>query len=296
MPHDDMEDKPLTHLADKGSAPTVTDRKAHPTLAGKNAHPTLAGRNAELARDIVPTSILMGIVLLGWELAVRLRHVPTYILPAPSLIAATLWRHAPTYLSAAAITLSEALGGLLIGLWVGIIVAITITFWSNLERGILALAILLKATPMVAIAPLLIIWFGFGALPKIIITAIITFFPVLINVHSGLNAVDEALLALFHSLNASRWELFRYARWPSALPYLFAALKVVAPLSLVGAVVAEWAGASVGLGRTMWLAYTNLNLPALFAAVFCSATMGVGLYTVVIAVEKQVVFWKAKEE
>ncbi len=188
--------------------------------------------------------------------------------------------------------MGEALGGLALGLAVGIAVAVLITFQARLERGVLALAILLKAVPMVAIAPLLVIWFGFGPLPKVIITAILTFFPVLVNVHSGLHAVDDAHLNLFHSLNASRWELFRYVRWPSAMTYLFAALKVVAPLSLVGAVVAEWAGASAGLGRTMWLAYANLNLPALFAAVFCSATMGVGLYTSVTVVERWVIFWK----
>ncbi len=164
-----------------------------------------------------------------------------------------------------------------------------------MERGVLALAILVKATPLVAIAPLLIIWFGFGPLPKIIITALLTFFPVLVNVHSGLHAVDEAVLALLHSLHASRWEVFRYARWPSAWPYLFAALKVVAPLALIGAVVAEWAGASAGLGRTMWLAYTDLNLPMLFAAVFCLAAMGVALYTAVVAWERRVLFWQTTQ-
>ena len=119
-----------------------------------------------------------------------------------------------------------------------------------------------------------------------------TFFPVLINVHAGLHAVDSAVLALFHSLDAGRGEVFRHARWPAAVPYLFAALKVVAPLSLVGAVVAEWAGASSGLGRTMWLAYTNLNMAALFAAVVCSALMGIGMYGIIVALEKRIIFWQ----
>lgn len=245
-----------------------------------------------VTRDIISVVAIIGVALVLWELAVRLSDVPVYILPAPSVVATKLWQGAGYYLSAAWVTLGEALGGLLLGVAVGIAVALLITFWVSLERGVLALAIVVKATPMVAIAPLLIIWFGFGSLPKVIITALMTFFPVLINVHSGLHAVDDAVLALFHSLDASRGELFRYARWPSALPYLFAALKVVAPLSLVGAVVAEWAGASAGLGRAMWLAYTDLNMPVLFAAVFCSAVMGIGLYTLVIVLEKRVIFWK----
>ncbi len=242
--------------------------------------------------DKISAALILGAVLLLWEFVVRWRALPIYILPPPSKILSTLLSDPGRYTGAALLTLYEALAGLLLGLLVGIGVAILITYWTRLERGVLALAILVKATPMVAIAPLLIIWFGFGPLPKIIITALLTFFPVLINVHSGLHAVDDAVLALLHSLNAGRSEVFRYARWPSAAPYLFAALKVVAPLSLVGAVVAEWAGASAGLGRVMWLAYANLNMPALFAAVFYLAGMGVGLYGLVLMLEKRVLFWR----
>ncbi|HQE91432.1 MAG TPA: ABC transporter permease [Anaerolineae bacterium] len=245
-----------------------------------------------LKRDVISAAGIIGLTLLAWEIAVRFNHTPIYILPPPSAIAGKFWRNAGYLLAAAGVTLGEALGGLLLGLTVGIVVAALITFWTNLERGMLALSILVKATPIVAIAPLLTLWLGFGPLPKVIVTALLTFFPVLINVHSGLHAVDEAALALFHSLNAGRWELFRYARWPSTLPYLFAALKVVAPLAVTGAVVAEWAGASAGLGRAMWLAYADLNLPLLFAAVFCSAVMGVGLYVLVVVLEKRVIFWR----
>lgn len=252
----------------------VRDTKARPVL-----------------QDAMSIVLVLGVTVLLWEIVVRARQIPVYLLPAPSVIARTLWREAPRYLSAAWVTLLEALGGLILGVVVGIAVAMVITFWERLERGVLALAILIKATPIVAIIPLLIIWMGFGPLPKVIVTGLLTFFPILINVHAGLHAVDSAVLALFHSLDASRWERFRHASWPSALPYLFAGLRVVAPLSLIGAVVAEWAGASSGLGRTMWLAYTNLNLPSLFAAVFCSALMGIGLYGVVLACERRIVFW-----
>ncbi|MGC9393948.1 MAG: ABC transporter permease [Anaerolineae bacterium] len=249
-----------------------------------------------LKRDVVSATGIVGLALLAWEVAVRIKRTPVYILPPPSAIATRLWQNAGYLFDAALVTLGEALGGLLLGLIVGIATAALITFLAHLERGVLALAILVKATPMVAIAPLLTIWLGFGPLPKVIITALLTFFPVLINVHSGLHAVDEAVLALFHSLHAGRWEVFRHARWPSALPYLFAALKVVAPLAVTGAVVAEWAGASAGLGRAMWLAYSTLNLPMLFAAVFCSAVMSIGLYVGVITLEKRVIFWRRSNE
>ncbi len=241
--------------------------------------------------DLMSVAAILGGTLLLWEVGVRLTETPPYILPAPSLVAQTLMRMPGFYASAALVTLGEALGGLALGVGVGTLTAAAITFRQRLARGVLALAILIKATPLVAIAPLLTIWLGFGAWPKIIITGLITFFPVLVNVHTGLHGADRALLSLLHSLHASQAETFRYARWPAALPYLFAALKVTAPLSLVGAVVAEWAGASSGLGRSMWLAYTNLNLPMLFAAVFCLAAMGVALYGLVGWLERRVVFW-----
>ncbi|MFN2285048.1 MAG: ABC transporter permease, partial [Anaerolineae bacterium] len=158
-----------------------------------------------IKRDVISAASIIGVALLAWEVAVRLSNTPPYILPSPSAIAGQLWQNAAYLFAAAGVTLGEALGGLLLGLIVGIATATLITFLVHLERGVLAMAILVKATPMVAIAPLLTIWLGFGPLPKVIITALLTFFPVLINVHSGLHAVDEAVLALFHSLDAGRW-------------------------------------------------------------------------------------------
>jgi len=254
--------------------------------------PTSARTTKDVLVAIGSVAFVVGAALISWEAIVHAREVPPYLLPAPSVIARDLWEGGPRYAAASLVTLLEALSGLALGLLVGVVVATLITFWRRLERGVLILAILIKATPIVALIPLLIIWFGFGPVPKIIATGLMTFFPILINVHAGLHAVDSAVLALFHSLDAGRREVFRHARWPAALPYLFAALKVVAPLSLVGAVVAEWAGASSGLGRTMWLAYTNLNMPALFAAVVCSALMGIGLYGIVVALEERIIFWK----
>ncbi|MDX9955425.1 MAG: ABC transporter permease [Anaerolineae bacterium] len=252
--------------------------------------------SAPFAWDLVSVALILGVTLGIWEVTVHVRGIPVYLLPAPSLVLKTLAARADDYGRAALVTFAQAMGGLGAGLAAGILIAVLITYWKRIERGVLALAILVKATPMVAIAPLLTIWFGFGPLPKVILVTLITFFPVLINVHTGLLATDEAILALLHSLNASRWEVFRYARWPSAWPFLFAALKVVAPLSLVGAVVAEWAGASAGLGRMMWLAYSNLNMPSLFAGIFCLALMGVGLYGVVIVAESRTLFWRDSHE
>jgi ABC-type nitrate/sulfonate/bicarbonate transport system permease component len=236
--------------------------------------------------------LIVIITIILWEFVVRFWELPIYILPAPSKVILTLIENIQIYGQASIITLGEAIAGLILGMIAGVCTAALLGLFPRLEKGVITLAILVKSTPLVAIAPLLTIWLGFGVLPKILITALLTFFPVLVNVLSGLQSSELALLDTFRSWHASRREIFWHIRTPQALPYLFAALKVSGPLALIGAVVAEWTGASGGLGRTMWLAYTNLNLPYLFAAVFVLAGAGVGIYVAIVWLEKRVIFWE----
>jgi NitT/TauT family transport system permease protein len=242
------------------------------------------------------SGITAGLIVLTffalWEAGVRLWQVQPYLLPSPLHVLRTLTAHPGLYLEASMITIGEALVGLVLGVLAGALIASLLTLRPGMESGVMTLAILIKSTPLVAIAPLLTLWLGFGVLPKIIITSLLTFFPVLVNILSGLQRVDPALMDLFRSWRASRWEIFVNLRLPSALPYLFAALKIAAPLALIGAVVAEWTGASGGLGRTMWLAYTNLNLPFLFAAIFILAAAGMSLYRLMVWAEQRAVFWQ----
>jgi ABC-type nitrate/sulfonate/bicarbonate transport system permease component len=244
---------------------------------------------------IADRAVAAGLVitaLLNWEAAIRLSDTPVYLLPAPSAIGQKLLENPWPLLKAGAVTLAEALAGLMLGTGVGLGLALLLNFWAKLEQGVLSLAILVKATPLIAIAPILTIWLGFGPAPKIVVTALLTFFPVLINTLSGFRSVDKAMLDLFNSLNAGPWEIFIHLRWPMARPYLFAALKVVGPLALIGAVVAEWMGASSGLGREMWLAYANLNMPTLFAAVFVLTIISISLYQGILWLEKHFLFWE----
>lgn len=255
-----------------------------------------AGGQITQTSSLLAAGIIIAVFFLLWESAVRLLDTPVYILPAPSRVLITLVENGSAYLSASWLTLSEALAGLLIGVAAGMLVASLLVLRPGLEGGVMTLAILVKSTPMVAIAPLLTIWLGFGILPKILITALMTFFPVLVNVLSGLQRPDPAFLDLFHSWRLTRWQIFFHLRLPSALPYLFAALKISAPLALIGAVVAEWTGASGGLGRMMWLAYSNLNLPFLFAAIFILAAAGMSIYTLLAWAERKVIFWNNSRE
>ena len=229
--------------------------------------------------------------LLCWEWWVRSMDVPVYLLPGPLAIAAAFGAHGRGLILGAVVTTGEALAGLLLGSLFGLLLAVCLNFWERLEPAVMAVALFAKSTPLIAIAPILTIWLGFGPSPKIVITALITFFPVLVNSLTGMRAADPAVQAVMQSWHASRWEVFVHLRWRAQFPYLLAALKSVAPLSLVGAVVAEWLGASSGLGQLMWLAYNNLNLPLLFAAAVVLALVGSFLYQVVAVFERRLYSW-----
>lgn len=271
-------------------------------MAGVSNHARVDDRLARpglthLRREWPSGSLVWALLMVAgtfaiWEAFVWRLDVPVYLLPAPSRIVQTFLERPGYFLAALTVTLGEALGGLLLGNLVGILVAVLVSLRPNLERGVMTLAILVKSTPLAAIAPLLTIWLGFGVLPKIIITALLTFFPTLVNVLVGLQSAEREMLDLMRVHRASAWQILVHLRVWLALPYLFTALRVTAPLALVGAVIAEWTGASGGLGRVMWLAYSNLNLPPMFAAIFILSIAGMVSYGLIIWLERKTICWK----
>ncbi len=241
-------------------------------------------RSGRLAR-------LGGVALLvclvaAWEVGVDLAGTPVWIVPAPSDVAMALRDGLGGLAEAAVVTLGEAVAGLVLGTATGLSMAIAITFFRHLEQAVLSVALLAKSTPIIAVAPILTIWLGFGHGPKVVVTALLTFFPMLVNALEGFRSVDPAIEDWFASVDADAVTVFRHARWPSSWPFLFTALKVSAPLAMIGAVVAEWMGASGGLGRSMWLAYTNLRMPDLFAAVVVLTGLSALTYHLVTVAER----------
>ena len=246
---------------------------------------------ARPALTLLPTVLSLLVVGVAWESWIALTGTPTYMVPAPSAVLVRLSVDPGYFLGHGAITLAEAFGGFLLGTGVALAAATVMAHSRPLEKALMPLAILVKVTPVVAVAPLLVIWFGFGVGPKVLIAALITFFPALVNGVTGLRAVNPGALDFLQSVAASRREVFLTLRVPSALPYLFAAFRVSIPLSVIGAVVGEWFSADRGLGAVIIVAHTNLDTPTLFGAIFALAVIGIGLTLATAAVERRVLSW-----
>jgi NitT/TauT family transport system permease protein len=251
----------------------------------------LCERRAEILLVPIAMVALVGI----WGVVTALGDYPPYLLPAPGavwsrflVVAAdgTLWYHT-------SITLLEILGGLLLGLTVATLFGYLLAKSPLVERFLSPYIVASQSVPIVALAPLLIVWFGFGMLSKVLVCALTIFFPVLITTIVGLRSVEEDLMDLMRSLQASRWQVFRYLEVPAALPVLLGGLKVGVTLSVIGAVVGEFAQSDRGLGFLVNLANRGLfDTPLMFVALFVLMTIALGLYGLVSAVEALLLRWK----
>ena len=240
---------------------------------------------------VVPPAIALVLAAIVWELWIQINDVPVYIVPPPSDVLSRLAGAPGFFAKEGAMTLSEALAGFVLGSAVALVGATLMSHSRFLERSLLPIAILVKVTPIVAIAPLFVIWFGFGMMPKVFIAGLISFFPVLVNGITGFRSVDPKTMDFLRSLKASEREIFFNLRLPSSLPYLFTAFRVAVPLAVIGAVVAEWFSADRGLGSVIIVAHSNLDMVTLFGAIFTLAIIGIGLTVVLSLIERKVLFW-----
>ena len=242
---------------------------------------------------LLPTAAFLAVVLAGWELAVRIWQVPAFLLPSPSAVAVRLAGDPLFFGREGLVTLGEALGGLTIGGALAMGTGLLMAQWRWLERALLPVAVVAKVTPVVVVAPLFVLWFGFGAWPRLLIAALLAFFPILIGAVAGLRAVPTAPREVLLTLDAGVAEEALLLRLPSALPQLYAALKVATTLALLGAVVAEWVGGDRGLGRAILLANSNLDTTTALAGVATIAAIGMALIGGLTLLERRYVFWQA---
>ena len=256
--------------------------------AGRGRRPPLSLPFARPALAmLIPPLIALLVVAVAVEIWVRVGDVSIYLLPRPSAVFEEFFGDFGRYFGQGMQTLGVSLGGLVIGTIGAVLFAAAVAHSPLLERSLLPIAIMVKVTPVVAVIPILIIWLGYGWEPKVAITALITYFPVLINAISGFRDLDPRVLDFFRSVNASTWETLLRLRLPAAIPYLFAALKISVTLSLIGAVVAEFFVArETGLGSVIRLDYDLLNLPGVFAAVLMLTLLGVSLSSAVAGLER----------
>jgi NitT/TauT family transport system permease protein len=232
-------------------------------------------------RIIAPLAIGI-LALLGWEILVRVREIPHYILPGPLLIARTLASDWATLSGSLWITLRITAAALIAAVVVGVALAILFTQSKWLELSLLPYAIVLQVTPVVAIAPLIIIWIGDITLSLLVCAWIVAFFPILSNTILGLNSVDHNLVDLFRLYGASRWQTLRLLRLPAALPYFLGGLQISGGLALIGAVVAEFVagtgGNASGLAYRILESSYNLKIPRMFAALFLISASGIAIF------------------
>ncbi|HVM23879.1 MAG TPA: ABC transporter permease [Candidatus Limnocylindrales bacterium] len=264
--------------------------------------PPRPGRAARLGQRFVyylpAIAVFVGVIGL-WELAIRAFDVRAVIVPAPSAIGAALvdnWDAGRWPLFAAArTTLFEAVGGLVIGTTIGLVVAFAVARWANARDAVLPVAVAANAIPIIAIAPIFNAWFGTtNPLSKMMIAALLVFFPVMINVTRGLTQVDPAALELMRSYAASEWAILRKVRVPNALPFFLTALKVATTLSLIGAIVGEYFGGASGvIGRVVVQSASALRFDVTWAAILLGAASGIAFYLIVVALERWLIPWHA---
>ena len=235
---------------------------------------------------------LVILALLGvWELVVRLGAVDPLLLPPPSDVAKALWTDRGDLGADLGVTVREVLVGLAVAVAAGVAIALAMHLSPLARRALRPLVIGSQAVPVPVIAPLVILVLGFGLAPKVLLVALVCFFPVAINLFDGLRRVDPDALKLMRSFDASRWQTFRLLEAPAALPATFTGLKVAAAVSVIGAVFAEWAGSESGLGHALLTANGQLDTPRAFAATALLFALAVALYGAVGLLEKRLVTW-----
>lgn len=241
----------------------------------------------------IPLALFV-LFLVVWELLITALEVPEYVLPKPSAIWASFEGEWDEMLHHGYLTATEAFLGFLIGNGVALVGAAFMSEFRIVERSVYPYILLLRSLPIVAVAPLLIIWFGFTIWPIVAAAALICFFPTLVNGVEGFKATDSMTLELMRVLNASRWQTFLYVKVPNALPYIFAALKIAVAAALIGAVVGEWIAADEGLGYLTIQANNFVDTLLLFRSIIAMAVLAVAWFLLVVVLEAYFLRWKRR--
>lgn len=248
-------------------------------------------RTRRLLRAAGPALLIVALLLVGWQLAVQLTGVRPQILPSPLRVAEQGWLNRDDLARHGLATLGVTLVGFAVSLVVSWAVAMTVDFVPWLRRALVPLLVGSQTLPIIAIAPLMIIWFGFGLLPKVLVIILTTFFPVAIGLIEGFASADRETGRLLASMGASRWQQFRFLRLPGAMPRFFTALRIGITYAVVAAIFAEYVGATSGLGIYMSMQKNSFRTDLVLAAVFLTAAISITLFALTYLVERLVCPW-----
>ncbi|WP_193336256.1 ABC transporter permease [Devosia beringensis] len=252
------------------------------------ALPRLLARLFHLAGPAVAS--VSGLIL-GWEAYVQLSGISPTALPAPSRILTQAFEHRDALARHSQATLQATLFGFAASLTAAFVFSVLIDFYRPLRRALFPVLIITQTLPLVAIAPLIVLWFGFGLTPKIVLVALVTFFPMLVALVQGYDATEREITTLLASMGASRWRIFVLARLPSALPYFFAGLRISITYAVVAAIFAEYAGAAQGLGIYILNAKNNFRPDLVLAAVLVSSTLTLALFGATVLLQRAAMPW-----
>jgi len=242
-----------------------------------------------------PALVTLG-VLAAWEAIVSALDVKPVLLPRPTLIARVLWTQGPLIVEHLWPTFWEIVVGFLLSVVGGGLVAVLVTYSTIVRKGFYPLIVVSQIVPKVAVAPLLVVWFGLGGTSRLLLAFLIAFFPMVINTASGLTTVDEDFVSMGRAYMGSRWQIFTKIRLPHALPLIFGGMKISITLAVSGVVVAEFVAAQRGIGYLIVMANGLLDTPLMMAAIAALSAMGLVLYGAVAGLERLVVYWHVRTE
>lgn len=282
--------------ADAGAGPATTaGSTAHELVPdeGRGLVSRLAGAAWRGIKLLTPPLLLVAALIGFWQWYVVTNDVRPSTLPSPGRVVREGWEFRDQIWENTKPTLKETFIGFSLSVAIGALFAIAIDFSKIIRRAIYPVLVASQTLPIIAIAPLMIIWFGFGLLPKIIVVILVTFFPITVALSDGFRSAEAEAMDLLGSMGASRWEVFRYVRLPSALPSFFSGLRIAITYAVVGAVFAEYVGAKKGLGIFMLLQKNSFRTDLVLAAVFVTALVSVSLFMLVSVIQRLTIPWYA---
>ncbi len=248
-------------------------------------------KKTEIKNKIYPVLAFL-VFVIAWESIVSITKTPEYRLPAPSAVLLEFARSWEILLGHTGVTLLETILGFSSGVLVAVLMAVLIDSSMTIERIFMPFAVFSQTIPLVALAPLLAIWFGFGMLPKIILVILVVFFPVTVSLVQGFKSVDDNLLEMMRGMKATKIQIFTKLKVPGSLPFFFSGLKISAAYAVMGAVISEWTGASKGLGIYMTRAMSSFRTAALFADIIIISLLSILLFRAIVYLERKFITWK----